>query len=501
MKPLTLVTPNSANPSFEKVLVSFTKSDLVEQVVIVSQEPVHFRIDRCRVLSARPLTSHDTLGRILIEPQIKYLLLLPQFHQMSIEPETLNKFLGAAEATKTGIVYSDFYDDSKQGKILHPLNDYQLGSVRDDFDFGAMVLFSVPAAREALKNYGAVPGVQYAGLYDLRLKVSIDHAVYHLREPLYSVVRPTTDAEEPSGGEKMFAYVDPRNEAIQKEMETVFTDYLKIIGAYLPPQSLREVEPTPDSFPVEASVVIPVRNRKGTIAEAVKSALSQETDFPFNVIIVDNYSTDGTAAVLSDLSGRYPAVKHLVPERTDLGIGGCWNEALQHEACGRYAVQLDSDDLYSSPHALQKMVDRLRQGSYAMVIGSYTLVDSRLETIPPGLIDHREWTVDNGHNNALRVNGLGAPRAFNTSLMRKNGFLNVSYGEDYAAALRICREYRIGRIYESLYLCKRWSGNTDATPSIEDANRNDAFKDKIRTEEIAARQKMAENMGRRKGRE
>ena len=233
----------------------------------------------------------------------------------------------------------------------------------------------------------------------------------------------------------------------------------------------------------------------------MESARSQETDFPFNVIVVDNYSTDGTTAVLSDLSRRYSAMKHLVPKRTDLGIGGCWNEALQHDACGRYAVQLDSDDLYNSPRTLQKMVDRFRQGNYAMVIGSYTLVDSKLEKIPPGLIDHREWTDENGHNNALRINGLGAPRAFNTSLMRKIGFLNVSYGEDYAAALRICREYRIGRIYESLYLCRRWPGNTDAALSIEEANRNDAFKDKVRTEEIAARQKIAESIGRRRGKE
>jgi glycosyltransferase involved in cell wall biosynthesis len=241
---------------------------------------------------------------------------------------------------------------------------------------------------------------------------------------------------------------------------------------------------------VEASVVIPVRNRKETIAEAVKSSLSQETDFPFNVIVVDNHSTDGTTAILSDLARQYSNLKHIIPKRTDLGIGGCWNEAVADEACGRYVVQLDSDDLYSSSRTLQKMVDTLRQGNHAMVIGSYTLVDSRLEEIPPGLIDHREWTDENGHNNALRINGLGAPRAFNTGLMRKFGFLNVSYGEDYAAALRICRGYRIGRIYESLYLCRRWSGNTDAALSIEEANRNDAFKDNIRTTEILARQKM-----------
>jgi glycosyltransferase involved in cell wall biosynthesis len=280
-------------------------------------------------------------------------------------------------------------------------------------------------------------------------------------------------------------------------METVFTDYLKKIGAYLPPYHFREVEQTSKSFPVDASVVIPVRNRKETIAEAVKSGLSQETDFPFNVIVVDNYSTDGTTDVLSDFARQYSALKHIVPKRTDLGIGGCWNEALRDEACGRYVVQLDSDDIYSRSCTLQKMVDMLRQGNYAMVIGSYTIVDSRLEEIPPGLIDHREWTDENGHNNALRINGLGAPRAFNTGLMRNIGFLNASYGEDYAAALRICRQYRIGRIYESLYLCRRWPGNTDAALSLEEINRNHAFKDKIRTTEILARQKIAERIAQR----
>ena len=233
------------------------------------------------------------------------------------------------------------------------------------------------------------------------------------------------------------------------------------------------------------------------VAEAVKSALSQETDLPFNVIIVDNHSTDGTTAILSDLAGRYSRLKHLIPVRTDLGIGGCWNEALRHEACGRYAVQLDSDDLYSSIRTLQKMVNMFHQCSYAMVIGSYTIVDCELNEIPPGLVDHREWTDENGHNNALRINGLGAPRAFDTHLMRKIGFLNTSYGEDYAAGLRICREYRIGRIHESLYFCRRWSGNTDAALSIEEANRNDAFKDRIRTEEILARQKLAERIAHR----
>jgi len=496
MKPITVVIPYIPEPFYEKTLFYLTKSELVERVVIVEQDPVHFKMDRCRILVAEPLSSYKNLSLILDEIRTKYLLLLLEPQQISVEPKALERILEKAESIKAGLVYSDFYDGSKHGKILHPLNDYQPGSVRDDFDFGAMILFSVAAIRKALKKYGVIPGVKSAGLYDIRLKVSIDHSVYHLRKPLYSVIQ----TEEASVNEKIFAYVDPRNQAVQKEMETVFTDYLKKIGAYLPGSHLgpfREFEQRPKSFPVEASVVVPVRNRKETITEAVKSALSQETDFPFNVIVVDNHSTDGTTAVLSDLARQYISLKHIVPDRSDLGIGGCWNEALRHEACGHYVVQLDSDDLYSSSRTLQKMVDMLRQGSYAMVIGSYTLVDSRLKEIPPGLIDHREWTDENGHNNALRINGLGAPRAFNTSLLRKIGFRNVSYGEDYAAALRISREYQIGRIYESLYLCRRWSGNTDSALGIEEANRKNAFKDKIRTTEILARQKIAERVAQR----
>jgi len=474
-------------------LLSLTKSSLVERIVLISQETVHFNMDRCRVVVAGPLASQETIRLILPGIRTKGLLLLPGSRRISLEPKALERILGVAESTKAGLVYPDFYEEREQGKTLHPLNDYQLGSVRDNFDFGAMMLFSVLAVRKALKKYGAIPGVTHASLYDLRLKVSIDHVVYHLKEPLYSVI----GTDEPSGGEKLFAYVDPRNESAQREMEGVFTDYLKRIGAYLPPHHLREVEQIRASFPVEASVVIPVRNRKETIAGAVESALSQETDFAYNVLAVDNHSTDGTTAILADLAKRYSTLKHIIPVRTDLGIGGCWNEALGNEACGRYALQLDSDDLYNSGRTLQKMVDRLRHGHYAMVIGAYTLVDSRLEEMPQGLIDHREWTDENGHNNALRINGLGAPRAFHTGLMRKIQFLNVSYGEDYAAALRICREYRIGRIYEGLYLCRRWSGNSDAALSVEEANRNDAFKDHIRTSEILARQKIAESLPQR----
>ncbi len=484
MKPITVITQYIPGPVFEKTMLALTRSGLVENILIACQEPVNSGIPGSRFLVAEPLQSQNTLESLLREIQTTYVLFLTGFKHIVMENTTLEKFLAKAESTKAGMVYSDFYDINDEVKTLHPLNDYQPGSVRDDFDFGAMVLYSIPAIKRALHRYGPIPSVQFAGLYDIRLKVSIDHTVYHLQEPLYSVFK----TEESSGNEKIFTYVDPRNVAVQKEMETVFTDYLKYINAYLPSDYSGKAEEIREHFPVEASVIIPVRNRINTVAEAVKSALSQEADFLFNVIVVDNHSTDGTTDVLSDLASQYHTLHHIIPARTDLGIGGCWNEALQSQTCGRYAIQLDSDDLYSSSRTLQTIVNTLRQENYAMVIGSYTIVNFDLEKIPPGLIDHREWTDTNGHNNALRINGLGAPRAFNTSLIRDISFLNVSYGEDYAAALRICREHRIGRIFESLYLCRRWPGNTDASLSIEATNRNDAFKDKVRTDEILARQ-------------
>jgi hypothetical protein len=484
MKPLTVVVQNIPGPLFQKTLCAFAESGQVEDVIVLCQGPPGLEIPGCRFLVDGPLTSQEAIKSLLSDVRTTYLLIVQGLAQISIEERALGKIIAMAESIKAGIVYSDFYDESCKGKTLHPLIDYQIGSVRDDFDFGAMILYSVSAIKEALDNYGPIPPVQHAGLYDIRLKVSIDYDVYHLPEPLYTVIK----AEEPSSDDKIFSYVDPRNVVVQKEMETVFTDYLKNIGAYLPANSLREAKATPDEFSVEASIIIPVRNRVSTVAEAIKSALSQEADFPFNVIVVDNHSTDGTTTVVSDLTGRYPALHHIIPSRTDLGIGGCWNEALSSLACGRYAVQLDSDDLYNTSQTLQKIVKVLHGKGYAMVIGSYTIVDFDLNEIPPGLIDHREWTDENGHNNALRINGLGAPRAFETSTMREIGFLNVSYGEDYAAALQICREHRIGRIFESLYLCRRWPGNTDASLSIEEANKNNTFKDKIRSVEIIARQ-------------
>ena len=486
MNPVTVAASYRPGVFLREILSELTGSGLVESLIIVHQEggepvlPVP-----CKTITGS-LFSGETLARILEEIETDYLLLLPGAGQVLVSSHMVERMTDAARISGAGIVYSDFEDENAQGRSPYPLIDYQSGSVRDDFDFGAVMLFSVAAARKALIKYGPIPPVKFAGLYDLRLKVSIDNAVHRVGEPLYSLVT----ADSTSAGEAMFAYVDPRNRAVQEEMEAVFTEHLKNIGAFLPPDCLKGAIESGGTFPVEASVIIPVKNRKATVSDAVKSALSQQTDFPFNVIVVDNYSTDGTTDVLSGLAESHPAVVHIVPERTDLGIGGCWNEAIRSSSCGRYAVQLDSDDLYSHSGTLQKIVDLFRHGKYAMVIGSYTIVNFDLGEIPPGLIDHREWTDGNGHNNALRINGLGAPRAFDTEIIRRTGFLNVSYGEDYAAALRICREYRIGRIFESLYLCRRWPGNTDAALSLEATNRNNIFKDKVRTDEIEARKRL-----------
>ncbi len=484
MKPITAAVGYNPGPWFERLVQRLLASPLIERVVIVGGDQIDLpTVAHVDVLRGT-LYSGDTLDRLLDRIATEYLLLLPIASDLSFQPDGLERFVRTMEISGAGMLFSDFYRASDGGKGLHPLNDYQAGSVRDTFDFGALLFFSGSAIREARQKHGAFPYVRFAGLYDLRLKVSISRPILHVPQPLYAI------GEEGGryAGERMFAYVDPRNAPAQKEMETVFTDYLRHIDAYVPPGLLKEWSARPGPFPVEASVVIPVRNRRGTIGDAIRSALSQETDFPFNVIVVDNHSSDGTGAILSDLALRHPGLKHMLPEKTDLGIGGCWNEALYSKECGRYAVQLDSDDLYVATGTLQRLVDMLREGRYAMVIGSYTLVDSSLKEIEPGLIDHREWSDENGHNNALRINGLGAPRAYDTALMRTIGFLNVSYGEDYAAALRICGEYRVGRIYENLYLCRRWSGNTDAGLTIEEANRNNAFKDMVRTDEIRRRQ-------------
>jgi hypothetical protein len=390
--------------------------------------------------------------------------------RVKVEPGSrlFDRMARVIRETGAGWVYAD--------AAGHPHIDYQGGSIRDGFDFGQIVGISVQAARQARIESGC----KWGGLYDLRLRISEKHAIVRIPEPLYSA----SIVDQRPTGQKQFDYVDPRNRDYQIEMERIATAHLKRIGAWLQPE-FDKVPAAAETFPVKASVVIPVRDRERTILDAVQSALAQSAGFEFNVIVVDNHSTDRTTEIVRGISD--PRLKHVVPKRHDLGIGGCWNEAIYSSDCGHYVIQLDSDDLYINDGVLRRIVAELEAGPYAMVIGSYTMVDFSLREIPPGLIDHREWSRENGSNNALRINGLGAPRAFDTSVLRSIGFPNVSYGEDYAVALRISRNYEIGRIYESLYLCRRWEGNSDSALPLEVANRYDLYKDWLRTIEIQAR--------------
>jgi glycosyltransferase involved in cell wall biosynthesis len=429
------------------------------------------------------------LSVFLKKISLSYLLVVDAGKKISIKTSSLRCLWRAVEEKDAGMVYADYAVREGARRIPRPLIDYQIGSLRDDFRFGPLMLFKCFAIKYVLQKYGALPREAEAALYDLRLKISADFSIARVPEFLYvaSEKQPAESKTTLARSEAHFAYVARENFLRQKQFEKIATRHLKRLGAYLPPRAKVLSKQSEDRL-WRASIVIPVRNRRQTIAQALQSALGQKTDFPFNIIVVDNHSTDGTTGILRKFAARYPHVHHLIPSRRDLGIGGCWNEAIHSPYCGRYVVQLDSDDLYSSSYSLQKIIDTLRRGRYAMVVGSYTIVDERLKKIPPGLIDHREWTRKNGHNNLLRVNGMGAPRAFAASVLRQIEFPNVSYGEDYAVALRITREYKVGRIFENLYWCRRWKDNTDAGISVRRQNLNDAYKDRLRSEEIRARQ-------------
>lgn len=486
MNTLTVVLPYSPQPWFRTTLNCFLDSSLVEKVLVVHNGSYNDFHPKCEGVKSASFTCSKTLSQLVDIITTEYFLYVTQSQKIELSRFALRRMLTVAEQAGVGMVYSDYYEVKNGVRSEHPVNDYQLGSIRDNFDFGSLILFATAAVKKTIKKYKGIEAVQWSALYDVRLKISIDHIIFRIPEFLYT----KTEFDVRKSGEKQFNYVDPGQQQVQSEMEKVVTKHLKQIDAYLKPK-FEKVPKFDFQYPVEASVVIPVRNRLNTIGDAVKSVLEQKTDFLFNCIIIDNYSSDGTTYLLRELAARNQQVEHLIPHRTDLGIGGCWNEALYSEFCGRYAVQLDSDDVYSRPDTLQKIVREFHHGNYAMVIGSYKLVNMRLEELPPGIIDHKEWTPENGRNNALRINGLGAPRAYNTALLREMGGLpNVSYGEDYAMAIRLSRQFQIGRIYEPLYLCRRWEGNTDSALTVEKANRNDHYKDTIRTMEILARQKL-----------
>ena len=437
--------------------------------------------------SGLPFGRTQTLREVAASAAGEYLLLYTGNNHLEMGMFACERMIAIAEDTGADMLYADHYrlvnaPDGSQIRKRHPLIDCQKGALRNDFDFGSVLVFRTVSFRRAVAQMDV--DYEYAALYDLRLRME---KIVHINEYLYTDV----ETDNRKSGEKQFDYVDPRNRDVQIEMEKVCTAHLKRIGAYLEPD-FKE----PDScglggtFPVTASVVIPVFNRLRTVGDAVESALSQECAFPFNVIVVDNHSTDGTTDLLSSIAARDPRLIHVIPERNDLGIGGCWNMAVHHEMCGEYAVQLDSDAVYSGPDTLRNFVDAFRQQKCAMVVGTYQMTDFQMNPIPPGIIDHREWTEDNGRNNALRINGLGAPRAFWTHLLRTINLPNTSYGEDYALGLRISREYRIGRIYDVLYCCRRWEGNSDAALDIEKVNANNLYKDRIRTWELEARIRM-----------
>lgn len=485
MGTISVVLPFDNQEHFPRTLKQFTQSPAVEKVYVVHGGTYKEGEPKCEGVRSSTFSDGNAVGQILSNTMTDHLLVVSHSSALEMGQGALERLVSVAVDTGAGMVYSDYVTDKNGTKTNHPLIDYQPGAVRDGFDFGSAYLFSCKPVRYAITKYGLPPDVRYAGWYDIRLKLSIDSAIFHLQEFLYSKV----EFDQRASGERLFDYVDPRNTAVQKEMEQVFTQYLKHIEAYLEPSFEPVPKPTV-SFPVEASVIIPVRNRVRTISDAVRSALQQKTDFPYNVIVVDNHSTDGTGDAIQKIGAGDKRVVCITPGRLDLGIGGCWNEAIASPACGRYAVQLDSDDMYSGPATLQSVVDVFRGGDYGAVIGSYKLVNMDLKEIPPGVIDHREWSDDNGRNNALRINGLGAPRAFCTHLVRETQFPNVSYGEDYAVGLAITRKYRLGRIYDPVYLCRRWEGNTDAALAVDQSNRNDLYKDRLRTIEILARQKL-----------
>lgn len=491
MKPITAFIPYAGDEGANGTVEQLQASGFVERIVLLRTADDLPALPGCDSITVPGLQSSVTMAALGKALRTPYALLVLHDTRIEFGQFGIERMVRVAGETGAGMVFSDYYDVKDGRRTPHPVIEYQYGSLRDDFNFGSVVLLEREALRAALGELRAHKH-PYAGWYALRLGITRKAQIVRVGEYLYSKV----EADARRSGEKLFDYVDPKNRQVQIDMEAAATWHLKAIGAWLPPV-FKTPAFTADTFPVEASVIIPVRNRVKTVGEAVESVLKQDTSFSFNVIVVDNHSTDGTTDVLRTLAQRDARVLHVVPGREDLGIGGCWNEAVHHPRCGRFAVQLDSDDLYKDGSTLQKIVETFHRDRCAMVIGSYQMTNFQLEPIPPGVIDHREWTPDNGRNNALRINGLGAPRAFYTPVVRAIKIPNVSYGEDYALGLAISREYQIGRIYEPVYLCRRWEGNSDADLDIPRLNAFNFYKDKIRTFEVLARIRMQEG-GRRK---
>ena len=462
-----------------EIVKSLKSSALIQKIFLLSENSVPENIDECEVIYIDSLRSTATVKAIAEKANADYTLIYTKSSELSMGYFALERMLQIAQNSSAGMVYADHYQMKDGVRANAPIIAYQKGSLRDDFNFGSVMLYRTSALKKAVTEMAH--DYSYAGLYDLRLKVSQSANLVHVNEYLYTEIENDTR----KSGEKQFDYVDPKNRNVQIEMELACTDHLKKIGAYLKPE-FKAVNFNSQPFEYEASVIIPVRNRVKTIADAIESVFKQKTTFKFNLIIVDNYSTDGTTEIIKQLASDERLI-HVIPENKELGIGGCWNVGVAHAKCGKFAVQLDSDDVYSDENTLQKIVDAFYAQNCAMVVGTYMLTDFDMKTIPPGVIDHKEWTPENGRNNALRINGLGAPRAFFTPLLREIRVPNTSYGEDYALGLAFSREYQIGRIYDVLYLCRRWDDNSDAALDIAKMNGHNTYKDRIRTWELEAR--------------
>lgn len=485
-KTITCFIPYGSENQINKTIRHLQECSTVDRIFLLPTSPVpNLSLpDKCYILPSSAPESVERYKQVALYANTPFTLICTQVQDLEFGYMALERMCDYLSAPQCSMVYADHYKTIKGERTPHPVIDYQLGSVRDDFDFGSLLMFRTNYLKRAINEIETEKEYQHSALYALRLALSRYGELTHIREFLYT----ETEIDLRKSGEKQFDYVDPRNRQVQIEREEVFTRHLKKIGAYLKP-GMMTVDLKEGEFSHEASIIIPVRNRARTINDAIRSVLEQETSFPFNLIIIDNHSTDGTSEIIEQYKNDNRVI-HLIPERTDLGIGGCWNLGINHPQCGRFAIQLDSDDLYSSPHTVQTIVDKFYKEQCAMVIGSYRMTDFTLQTLPPGVIDHKEWTDENGHNNALRINGLGAPRAFFTPLLRKIRVPNTSYGEDYALGLAFSRQYRIGRIYDVLYLCRRWEGNSDAALSIEKINQNNNYKDSLRTLEIKLRQAM-----------
>lgn len=485
-KTITCFIPYGSENQINKTIRHLQECPTVDRIFLLPTSPVpNLSLpDKCYILPSSAPESVERYKQVALYANTPFTLICTQVQDLEFGYMALERMCDYLSAPQCSMVYADHYKTIKGERTPHPVIDYQLGSVRDDFDFGSLLMFRTNYLKRAINEIETEKEYQHSALYALRLALSRYGELTHIREFLYT----ETEIDLRKSGEKQFDYVDPRNRQVQIEREEVFTRHLKKIGAYLKP-GMMTVDLKEGEFSHEASIIIPVRNRARTINDAIRSVLEQETSFPFNLIIIDNHSTDGTSEIIEQYKNDNRVI-HLIPERTDLGIGGCWNLGINHPQCGRFAIQLDSDDLYSSPHTVQTIVDKFYKEQCAMVIGSYRMTDFTLQTLPPGVIDHKEWTDENGHNNALRINGLGAPRAFFTPLLRKIRVPNTSYGEDYALGLAFSRQYRIGRIYDVLYLCRRWEGNSDAALSIEKINQNNNYKDSLRTLEIKLRQAM-----------